>query len=199
MRKWKTVSKEIAIDSKHLALIKAEVELPNGVVSDYFYSDSHGNVVIIPIKPGEELGSHTYVMVRQYRYPVGSYDLEFPAGRREPGEAILDAALRELRQETGYLAKEIKLIYSMYSHPSGSNGTTSVCLAVVDDESRANSELDVEEQHADLVVEEITPEQLHKKILSMEITDPHTLAAVAAFTMNSKAATKYLGGKSEEE
>lgn len=197
MRKWKTRSKEIIIDSKHLAVIRAEVESPAGVVSDYFYADSPGNVIIIPIKPGEDVGSHTYIMVRQYRYPVGSYDLEFPAGRREPGEAILDAALRELRQETGYIAKEIKLLYSMHTNPGGSNGTTSVCLAVVDEECRKNSELDVEEEQADLVVEEISPDKLHKMILSMDISDPHTLAAVAAFVMNSKTAMVYLDRKQE--
>jgi ADP-ribose pyrophosphatase len=199
MKKWKTVSKEVALKTKHLTIVKAEVEMPNGVVTDYFHADSPGTVVVIPVKPGLNPDSHTYLMVRQYRYPVGSYDLEFPAGRREPGEAILDAALRELKQETGYLAKEVKLLYSMYSNPGGSNGTTAICLAVVDTDTTPNQNLDPEEELSELKVEEVTAVELHKKILSMDITDSHTLAAVAVFIMNSKSATQYLGGRTEEE
>lgn len=41
------------------------------------------------------------VLVRQYRYPVGDYVYELPAGLVEPGEDIREAATRELREETG--------------------------------------------------------------------------------------------------
>lgn len=41
------------------------------------------------------------VLIRQYRYPIGGYVYEFPAGLVEPGENMLDAAIREMREETG--------------------------------------------------------------------------------------------------
>lgn len=41
------------------------------------------------------------VLIRQYRYPIGSYVYEFPAGLVEPGEQMLDATIREMREETG--------------------------------------------------------------------------------------------------
>lgn len=41
------------------------------------------------------------VLIRQYRYPIGGYVYEFPAGLVEPGENMLDAATREMREETG--------------------------------------------------------------------------------------------------
>lgn len=41
------------------------------------------------------------VLVRQFRYPVGDYVYELPAGLVEPGEDIVEAACRELREETG--------------------------------------------------------------------------------------------------
>ena len=41
------------------------------------------------------------VLVRQYRYPVGGYVYEFPAGLVEPGEDIVSAAKREIFEETG--------------------------------------------------------------------------------------------------
>lgn len=41
------------------------------------------------------------VLIRQYRYPIGGYVYEFPAGLVEPGEQMLDAAIREMQEETG--------------------------------------------------------------------------------------------------
>ena len=41
------------------------------------------------------------VLIRQYRYPLGDYVYEFPAGLVEPGENMLDAAIREMYEETG--------------------------------------------------------------------------------------------------
>src|SRR3990172_6397192 len=195
MIKWKTISKEIALKTDHLTIVKSDVEMPNGEISHYYYTDSPGNVIIIPVKLDSELSEHKYIMVRQYRYPVGSYDLEFPAGRRESGESILDAAARELKEETGYTATETKLLYTMYSNPAGNNSTTSICLATVVGEGK-DTELDQHEEQAELRVEEIGADELHKKILSMDISDAHTMAAIAAFIMNSKLATQYLGSQS---
>lgn len=198
MINWKTKSKELILKSDSISVIKANVETSTGKESEYYYTDSPGSVMIIPIKPGTDVTGHKYIMVRQYRYPVGSYDLEFPAGRREPKESILDAGLRELKEETGYDAKEIKLLYSMHSNPGSSNGTTSICIATVLDNAD-QQELDEKEKEAALKVEELSSDDLHKKIMSMDITDPHTLAAVCAFIMNSKTATKYLNGDNSEE
>ena len=41
------------------------------------------------------------VLIRQYRYPIGDYVYEFPAGLVEPGETMPDAAIREMQEETG--------------------------------------------------------------------------------------------------
>ena len=41
------------------------------------------------------------VLIRQYRYPLGDYVYEFPAGLVEPGEDMLSAAIREMHEETG--------------------------------------------------------------------------------------------------
>ena len=46
------------------------------------------------------------IVERQWRYPMGRAMLEFPAGKLEPGEPVLDCAVRELIEETGYRAAE---------------------------------------------------------------------------------------------
>lgn len=56
------------------------------------------------------------VLVRQYRYPLGDYVYEFPAGLVEPGEAMRDAAVREFHEETG-LHLKVVLADDMYTKP----------------------------------------------------------------------------------
>ena len=41
------------------------------------------------------------MLIRQYRYPLGGYVYEFPAGLVEPGEDMLEAGIREMYEETG--------------------------------------------------------------------------------------------------
>lgn len=56
------------------------------------------------------------VLVRQYRYPLGDYVYEFPAGLVEPGEAMTDAAVREFHEETGLYLKVV-LADDIYTKP----------------------------------------------------------------------------------
>ena len=61
--------------------------------------DSHPDGVILYGVHGEKLDK--VVLVRQFRYPVDGYVYEFPAGLVEPGEDMLEAGIREMKEETG--------------------------------------------------------------------------------------------------
>ena len=73
-------------------------------------------VVIAPI---DEDGN--VVMVRQYRYPVEEALLEVPAGMVEPGEDPDDCAQRELQEETGYRANDLRSLGGFWSTPGYSS------------------------------------------------------------------------------
>ncbi|NBX55360.1 MAG: NUDIX hydrolase [Betaproteobacteria bacterium] len=75
------------------------VRLPSGGVATREYVTHPGAVMIIPMFDDGQL-----LMERQYRYPMQQVMLEFPAGKLDAGEQILDCARRELREETGYSA-----------------------------------------------------------------------------------------------
>jgi ADP-ribose pyrophosphatase len=77
------------------------VALPDGSETFREYIVHPGAVMIIPL-----LGEDRVVVERQWRYPMGRAMLEFPAGKLEPGEPVLDCAVRELIEETGYRAAE---------------------------------------------------------------------------------------------
>jgi len=57
------------------------------------------------------------LLVRQYRLPAEKYLWELPAGKLDPGEKPLQAAKRELAEETGYKAKNWKKLVSFFASP----------------------------------------------------------------------------------
>ncbi len=70
------------------------------------------------------LNRNKILMERQYRHPLGSYLLEIPAGHIEKGESPRHAALRELREETGYTAASLKYLFRGYAAPGSKTELT---------------------------------------------------------------------------
>jgi ADP-ribose pyrophosphatase len=67
-------------------------------------------VIIIPLLQGAPSQPIETLLVEQYRPPVGTVTLEFPAGLIDVDETVEQAALRELREETGYVGKPCRTI-----------------------------------------------------------------------------------------
>ncbi len=84
-----------------LEVRRDDVQLPDGSAATREYIWHPGAVAVVAL-----LDDGRVVMVRQYRYPLAKVLLEFPAGKRDPGESTLACAMRELREETGYTASE---------------------------------------------------------------------------------------------
>ena len=84
-----------------LEVRRDEVLLPDGAKATREFVQHPGAVAVIPV-----LDDGRLVLVRQHRYPLGKVLLEWPAGKLETGEDQLVCAVRELREETGYLARE---------------------------------------------------------------------------------------------
>jgi len=77
-------------------------------------------------------GTRHVILVSQYRVPLGRFCLEIPAGlvgddEGKQGEAALDAAARELEEETGYLAGKLEILGEFYSSP----GMVSECFTLL--------------------------------------------------------------------
>ena len=88
-----------------LHAFRDQVRLPNGQLTQREYVVHPGAVMIVPLLEAAD-GAMQLVLERQYRYPVQQEIIEFPAGKLDPGEDTWACAQRELREETGYTARE---------------------------------------------------------------------------------------------
>jgi len=97
----RTLSSEQAYRGHFLDVRADKIALPDGGEASREYIVHPGAVVIVPM-----LDDGRLVLERQYRYPLQQVLLEFPAGKLDPGESRVVAAMRELAEETGYRAAE---------------------------------------------------------------------------------------------
>ena len=102
--RWKTVSSEYIIREPWMTVRKDKMMLPDGRVKEGYWSLEYPDWinVIALTKSGE------FIFERQYRHGLGIVEFEIPAGVIEKGETPLEAARRELMEETGELVTSDK-------------------------------------------------------------------------------------------
>ena len=99
----KTLSSEVKFEGKVIKVIKDDIETSDGLKSFREVVVHNGGVVIVALTEDGKV-----ILTKQYRYPLKCSNVELPAGKLEPGENPDDAAIRELEEETGYIAKKWK-------------------------------------------------------------------------------------------
>ena len=85
---------------------------PGGIRAVRDVVTHNGSVVLLPVLPDGRI-----LLVRQYRHAAGQYLWELVAGRIDPGEAPSTAARRELREETGYTARQLRKLLDVFPTP----------------------------------------------------------------------------------
>ncbi len=95
------------IKSGRFTIVQDQVRV-NGHEQPYDYLEIREGVCILPLCGGDIL------LQRQYRYPVRSWQWELPGGFIDPGETPEEAAVRELKEETGYSVREMHSLGAFY-------------------------------------------------------------------------------------
>ncbi len=112
----KPICKRMAVVAKSRLFTVEEMflEFSNGAerVYERVRSSGLGAVLIVALTPGDSL-----LLVREYAAGTDRYELAFPKGIIDSGETPVEAANRELREETGFAAKELHWIRSMSMAP----------------------------------------------------------------------------------
>ena len=107
--KEKQLTSKAVFDGALLHVRKDTVELPNGRTTVREYIEHPGAVALVPY-----LDSGDILLLNQFRYPVGKVFIELPAGKIDPGETPEQTGLRELEEETGYQASELKHLTTIH-------------------------------------------------------------------------------------
>ena len=103
---WKVLNSEYLLQNEWIAVRADTCEMGNGRLIDPYYIMESGDYVnIVPVTTAGEI-----MMVRIYRHGVGRTLLETPGGLIDAGESPLDAARRELLEETGCDCADLRLI-----------------------------------------------------------------------------------------
>lgn len=165
----KQISRKEIFSGVALHVVKDEILLPNGERSVREISLHNGASAIIPILPDGRV-----IMERQYRYAHSRVMLEIPAGKLDtPDEDPLEAAKRELREETGAIAEKISFLGKIISAPALLNEV--IYLYMAEDISFGERKLDDGEF---LDLELIHLDKLYEMVMNGEIADAKTQIAI---------------------
>jgi ADP-ribose pyrophosphatase len=172
------VDSEAVFDGALLHVRRDTVRLPDGTLATREYIVHPGAVLIVPVLPDGRL-----VVERQYRYPLGRVMIEFPAGKLDAGEAPLDTARRELREEAGYLAASWRWLGRV--HPIVSYSTETIEFFVAEGLTQVGAQLDAGE-FLDIVL--MSVDAMLAAIDREQITDAKTVAALLLYARRRGAA-----------
>lgn len=166
MEKCKSTSR--VYEGRILNLRVDHVVWPDGKTHLREVVEHRGAAAIVPIIDGKNV-----VLVRQYRYAVGTELLEIPAGTLESGETPEHCAVRELEEETGYKAGEIKKMMEVFMVPGYSTEKITLYLAV----GLVKSYMRTEEDEK-INVETMPLESALDKVRSGEIRDAKSVCGL---------------------
>ena len=123
---WETVSSEYLIQRPWLTARRDVLRMPNGtLVPEYYVLEYPTWVNIIAITPDEK-----FLLVRQYRHALGIIEYELCAGTMDASDSSpLDAAKRELLEETGYAGGEWTELTALSANPTSMNNLNHTFLA----------------------------------------------------------------------
>ncbi|MFT9370345.1 NUDIX hydrolase [Paenibacillus polymyxa] len=171
----KTVSTQPIFEGKVITVQVDTVELPDGSTGKREIVKHPGAVAVLALHEGKML------VVDQYRQAMGRCEVEIPAGKLEQGEDPMEAAGRELREETGYTTKSLKLLHSFYTSPGFADEI--IHLYVAENLERGEMEPDEDEF---LELFEVTLEEAHTLIREGRISDAKTILAVYAWQLRQQ-------------
>ncbi|HHW49302.1 MAG TPA: NUDIX hydrolase [Clostridiaceae bacterium] len=174
----KTVGKKQIYNGNIIKVECLTVTLPNGEERTRDLVLHPGASVIIPVSVDNEL-----YMVRQYRKPIEKVSLEIPAGKLDAGEDPETCARRELKEETGLTAKNMKHVISIHSTPGFCNEVLHMFLATGLEEGESSADED-----EFISCEKIKIDKLVDMIFRHEITDAKSIIGILI-------AEKYISGK----
>lgn len=126
MDKWILKNRDVLLSNEYIELVKDEVITSNGtLIPDYYYINTKHAVAIVALDENQNV-----ILKREYRHPLGEMLIELPAGAIEEDESDgLEAAKRELLEETGYKSNVWTCLGRTVESPSKASTEITIYLA----------------------------------------------------------------------
>lgn len=164
----KTVSEQHIYTGNIINVDRITVTLPDGRLATRDIVKHPGASAIVPLNENGEM-----YMVRQFRKPLESVSLEIPAGKLDAGEDPAVCAARELKEETGLLARQIIHLVSIHSTPGFSNEILHLYAAVGLHEGESCADED-----EFISTEKYSVKELIDMVLTGKITDAKSITGI---------------------
>lgn len=98
---WKKLASTVLLKHPRLTVVEDDIILPDGHESKYIYFTDTQDAAMVVCMRGDRI-----LLQTEYSYPPQQSMYQFPGGAMEPGEEPIVAALRELKEESGYIKGE---------------------------------------------------------------------------------------------
>ncbi len=144
------------------------VRMPDGKEAKREIVGHHGAVCIVPVT-----AEGNVLLVRQFRLAAGEVLLEVPAGTREPDETPEVCAARELEEETGFRAGNLRPLFAAFLAPGYSTELIYAFLATDLTPGAVHTD---EDEH--VVLTSLPLAEVHQRIVAGELRDAKTIASV---------------------
>lgn len=124
MKKWEVLDKKIVYEHPWEQVFIEKIKTPKGLTFDYLLSKPNDFVIIVPFLTNDKV-----LMITQYKHGALKELLGFPAGFINQNEKPLDAAKRELYEETGYTTDSWEEIAVLSENPTKRRNVFSIFFA----------------------------------------------------------------------
>lgn len=131
----------------------------------------NGAVVVIPL-----IDDSTVILIRNFRHAVGQYLIELPAGTLNKAELPMNAAGRELLEETGFLARKLRPMLSFFASPGILSEKLHVFIATGLEQRKASLETG-----EDIEIRPTPLDEAIDMIRTGQIQDAKTVAALLSY------------------
>ncbi|MDF9823872.1 ADP-ribose pyrophosphatase [Breznakia sp. PF5-3] len=168
--KEKTLHSECVYDGKIIQVDRDEVSI-DGKMTIREVVHNSGGVSVLAITEEQEV-----ILVKQYRYPSKEELYEIAGGKQNPNETFIEAGMRELKEETGYISKDTH--YFGYLYPSVAYVDEVIHLVVAKNCIYQEKQLD-DGEYTETVV--LPLEEVLKMIQQNKIKDAKTIVAILKY------------------
>jgi 8-oxo-dGTP pyrophosphatase MutT (NUDIX family) len=173
------VESEVVFAGKIWNVVRERFEFNNDQLVREFVAHT-GAVAVVALNEANEV-----LLIRQYRHPVRSYLWELPAGLLDiANEPNLEAAKRELLEETGFTAGSWSELIAFHTTPGGNDETIWIYLA--QNLTFKGHELELQGEEKEIEVRWVELQQALESVLESEMKSPTAAVGIMALALKQQ-------------